>query len=86
MDIKICHKSPFCEETSIISLWPGCIIELEVKYSGNNLISKVDIDQEDCATLCLREAKCTHWTYNPTRRKCWLKTSSQVGLLNRWSV
>ena len=63
--------------------WPGCIIELGVKYSGNNLISKTGISQDACATLCLTETKCTHWTYNPTRVKCWLKTSSQVNLLNR---
>merc|ERR1719175_279821 len=55
----------------------GCVIEKNVKYSGNNLSSKRGINQESCALLCFKKPACTHWTYNPTYQggKCWLKTS-----------
>ena len=75
-----CKTAPFFKETSILFHWPGCIIELGVKYSGHNLLSQPGLSQAACATLCLTEAECSHWTYNPTRVKCWLKTSSQVAL------
>ena len=57
---------------------PGCVIEKNVKYSGNNLSSKRGINQETCALLCFKKPSCTHWTHNPTYQggKCWLKTSS----------
>ena len=56
---------------------PGCVIEKNVKYSGNNLSSKRGINQETCALLCFKKPSCTHWTYNPTYQggKCWMKTS-----------
>merc|ERR1719289_452867 len=56
----------------------GCVIEKNVKYSGNNLSSKRGINQETCALLCFKKPSCTHWTHNPTYQggKCWLKTSS----------
>merc|ERR1719381_244845 len=55
----------------------GCVIEKNVKYSGNNLWSKRGINQETCAALCFRRPACTHWTYNPSYQggKCWMKTS-----------
>merc|ERR1719289_213236 len=55
----------------------GCVIEKNVKYSGNNLSSKRGINQETCALLCFKKPSCTHWTYNPTYQggKCWLKSS-----------
>merc|ERR1711931_362069 len=55
----------------------GCVIEKNVKYSGNNLSSKRGINQETCALLCFKKPSCTHWTHNPTYQggKCWLKTS-----------
>merc|ERR1719209_2348094 len=57
--------------------YSGCVIENDVKYSGNNLMSKRGINQETCALLCFKKPACTHWTYNPTFQggKCWLKTS-----------
>merc|ERR1719385_9325 len=57
--------------------YSGCVIENNVKYSGNNLMSKRGINQETCALLCFKKPACTHWTYNPTFQggKCWLKTS-----------
>ena len=57
---------------------PGCVIEKNVKYSGNNLSSKYGINQETCALLCFKKPSCTHWTHNPTYQfgKCWMKTSS----------
>merc|ERR1711971_396143 len=56
----------------------GCVIEKNVKYSGNNLSSKYGINQETCALLCFKKPSCTHWTHNPTYQfgKCWMKTSS----------
>ena len=58
---------------------PGCVIEKNVKYSGNNLSSKRGINQETCALLCFKKPACTHWTFNPAASngegKCWLKTS-----------
>merc|ERR1719209_1618727 len=55
----------------------GCVIEKNVKYSGNNLSSKRGINQETCALLCFKKPSCNHWTHNPTYQggKCWLKTS-----------
>merc|ERR1719365_145959 len=57
--------------------YSGCVIENNVKYSGNNLMSKRGINQETCALLCFKKPACTHWTYNPTFQggKCWMKTS-----------
>merc|ERR1719356_1543616 len=57
----------------------GCVIEREVKYSGNTIDSKTGINQETCALLCFKKPACTHWTHNPTASygdgKCWMKTS-----------
>ena len=55
----------------------GCVIEKDVKYSGNNLSSKRGVNQETCALLCFKKPTCTHWTHNPTfeEGKCWLKNS-----------
>merc|ERR1719391_1044644 len=57
----------------------GCVIERDVKYSGNTIDSKTGINQETCALLCFKKPACTHWTYNPTASygdgKCWMKTS-----------
>ena len=55
---------------------PGCVIEKNVKYSGNKLSSKRGINQETCALLCFKKPSCTHWKQNPTYQgdKCWLKT------------
>merc|ERR1719295_70918 len=57
----------------------GCIIENDVKYSGNTFESKTGINQETCALLCFKKPACTHWTHNPTASygvgKCWMKTS-----------
>merc|ERR1719381_96133 len=57
----------------------GCVIEKDVKYSGNTFDSKTGINQETCALLCFKKPACTHWTYNPTASygdgKCWMKTS-----------
>merc|ERR1719234_2261477 len=55
----------------------GCVIEKDVKYSGNTLSSQRGINQETCALLCFKKPACTHWTYNPTFQggKCWMKSS-----------
>merc|ERR1719234_812575 len=55
----------------------GCVIEKDVKYSGNNLSSKRGINQETCALLCFKKPSCSHWTHNPTYQggKCWMKSS-----------
>merc|ERR1719295_844260 len=57
----------------------GCVIERDVKYSGNTIDSKTGINQETCALLCFKKPACTHWTHNPTAPygdgKCWMKTS-----------
>ena len=68
------------DPTLLFHSLPGCVIERNVKYSGNNLSSKTGVNQETCALLCFKKLACTHWTYNPTAYngdgKCWLKTSS----------
>ena len=59
------------------SIFPGCVIEKDVKYSGNTLSSQRGVNQETCALLCFKKPACTHWTYNPTFQggKCWMKSS-----------
>ena len=61
----------------IPSIFPGCVIEKDVKYSGNTLSSQRGVNQETCALLCFKKPACTHWTYNPTFQggKCWMKSS-----------
>ena len=73
LDTKVMMSNGHCSFSPI----PGCVIENNVKYSGNNLMSKRGINQETCALLCFKKPACTHWTYNPTFQggKCWLKTS-----------
>merc|ERR1712032_369470 len=41
----------------------GCVIEKNVKYSGNNLNSKRGINQETCALLCFKKPSCTLWQW-----------------------
>merc|ERR1719239_311044 len=57
--------------------YSGCVIEKDVKYSGNTLSSQRGVNQETCALLCFKKPACTHWTYNPTFQggKCWMKSS-----------
>merc|ERR1719209_1349472 len=85
--IKVTGERPVPDPTSLEfeiatlaadgSGFTGCVIEKDVKYSGNNLESKRGINQETCAALCFKKPACTHWTHNPTYLggKCWLKTS-----------
>ena len=45
-----------------------CTVEENVKYSGHNLYTRKGIkggNQEACAALCYKDAKCKFWTYNP---------------------
>merc|ERR1719193_2648614 len=85
--IKVTGERPVPDPTSLEfeiatlaadgSGFTGCVIEKDVKYSGNNLESKRGINQETCAALCFKKPACTHWTHNPTYLggKCWMKTS-----------
>ena len=57
-----------CISCSINNCYADCTIEENVKYSGHNLYTRKGIkggNQEACAGLCFKDAKCKFWTYNP---------------------
>ena len=52
------------------------MIEEKTDYFGNDIkmTRKVE-NQEACAKLAAANEKALFWTYRPSTKKCWLKTS-----------
>merc|ERR1711909_140562 len=59
----------------------GCVIEEKTGYAGNDIKQgdkpfKEDVeDQKACAKLAAANKKAKFWTYNPSNKKCFIKTS-----------
>merc|ERR1712179_712901 len=59
----------------------GCVVEEKTDYQGNDIkqgpkFFKVVEDQEACAKLAVANKKAKFWTYQPSSKKCWIKTSN----------
>ena len=61
--------------------YAGCVVEEKIDYPGNDIKQggktfKVVEDQEACAKLSAENEKAKFWTYQPSTKKCWIKTSN----------
>ena len=59
----------------------GCVVEEKTDYEGNDIKQgaktfKVVENQEACAKLSAENEKAKFWTYQPSTKKCWIKTSN----------
>ena len=57
----------------------GCLEESMTNYEGNDIQGKSNIpvaDLDSCTKLCLDLPACWYWTFSPTQRRCWLKSSN----------
>ena len=64
--LKVISAVPYISVCIILNA--DCSIEENVKYSGHNLYTRKGIkggNQEACAGLCYKDAKCKFWTFNP---------------------
>ena len=57
------------------------MVEEKTDYLGNNIKQgastfKVVENQEACAKLSAENEKAKFWTYQPSSKKCWIKTSN----------
>ena len=56
---------------------PGCIIEENVDYPGYDIGSSTTVaDQEACAERSSSTDGSLFWTYQPSTKSCWVKTSN----------
>ena len=54
----------------------GCVIEKNINYRANNIGGKAKVEnQEACAKLSLSRDGAFYWTYVPSTKLCWPKTS-----------
>ena len=61
--------------------YAGCVVEEKTDYQGNAIKQgaktfKVVENQEACAKLSAENEKAKFWTYQPSSKKCWIKTSN----------
>ena len=66
----------------ICSFSAGCVIEEKTAYHGNDIkqgakIFKKVEDQKACAKLTAENEKAKFWTYHPSNKKCFIKTSKK---------
>ena len=58
------------------------MVEEKIDYEGNDIKQgaktfKVVENQEACAKLSAENEKAKFWTYQPSSKKCWIKTSKK---------
>ena len=54
---------------------PGCIIEQDTDYPGNDITSRHFDTKEACAFFCASTAGGLFWTWNTAKQKCYVKNS-----------
>ena len=84
-------------EVKAFGRWPvtssGCIIEENINYRGNAILDgppggrRTVENQDACAKLSFSKSSSSFWTYQPSTKLCWLKTSksgrmAQSGLVS----
>ena len=54
----------------------GCVIEKNIDYRGNEKGARAKVEnQEACAKLSFSRDGALYWTYQPSTKLCWPKTS-----------
>ena len=62
------------------SLSTGCVIEEETIYYGHDIKGEGNVkvkNQQACATLAATKEGARFWTYRPSDKKCFIKTSKK---------
>ena len=54
----------------------ACVIEEKTDYLGNDIKMIPNVkNHQDCAKKAAENEKAKFWTYQPSKKKCWIKTS-----------
>ena len=66
------------QNTCNIRYYTACKIEEKTKYAGNNIEIHENVKSKwECAKKCANKAaengKARFWTYNPNKKRCWIK-------------
>ena len=60
------------------SLSTGCVIEEDTMYFGHDIQKGVKVkNQQACANLTATKEGALFWTYRPSDKKCFIKTSKK---------
>ena len=85
--ISICtsHNSPAHWNQKYMFL--GCSTEKNIDYHGNDISGKVVLESmQACADLCASTPGGLFWTYSPTNKHCYVKSSNSGRTANAHSV
>ena len=65
----------------------GCSTEKNIDYHGNDISGKVVLESmQACADLCASTPGGLFWTYSPTNKHCYVKSSNSGRTANAHSV
>ena len=62
------------QNTCNICYYTVCKIEEKTKYAGNNIEFHENVKSKwECAKKAAEVEKARFWTYNPNKKRCWIK-------------
>lgn len=53
---------------------------MDCDYSGNGFLHRNNVTVEECGQTCIETDGCTHFSYTPFDRTCWMKNGTNIKL------
>ena len=82
--ISTFHNSP--ASLKLKNIFLGCVTEQNIDYNGNDIANQVLESVQACADLCASTPGGLFWTYSPTNKHCYIKSSNSGRTANAHSV
>ena len=61
----------------------SCLEDGSDKKGGTDIFQRENVYIEECQRICKDDARCTFFTYQKSKKKCWLKSGSNKSVPNR---